>query len=57
MKRKTAETFPPSSFIREEMEARGWSAKTLAINHRLNCKKLKSFSQDIAGLHHFMHDV
>ena len=28
-KRKVAETFPPSEFIKEEMEARGWDVATL----------------------------
>lgn len=30
MTRKPAEVFPPSDFIKEEMDARGWSREALA---------------------------
>jgi HTH-type transcriptional regulator/antitoxin HigA len=30
LNRVPAECFPPGDFVREEMEARGWSAETLA---------------------------
>lgn len=34
-KRKPAETFHPGSFVKEEMEARGWSIETMVAHSHL----------------------
>jgi HTH-type transcriptional regulator/antitoxin HigA len=48
MPRKPAQVFPPGEFIREELEARGWTQTDLAriigrplqaVNAIINCKK------------------
>lgn len=46
MRRDPAEVFPPSDFIREEMEARGWDAGTLT---KLTWLKREAIDGMLAG--------